>query len=211
MRKVIQALVFLSLPIIRGVLDPYWISIPRMGNLDNWKWLEIEAKLFPLFIAIILATIWISWLKRRRLRKVIAGSLVVISVLYLASVVGFAGKLYGLWKDHPFGKFLLPPYSGYYELAIAEFAQPYLIHLIAGVVVGGLFGILRYMSRNRLLTSYEIGLGFILGVMFGINVLYVVLGGLILAALWAWKDKEGKVAITPFLLVASYIILLTGI
>jgi len=182
-----------------------------MGNVDNWRWLEVSAMLLSVVIALILGFIGLSWARQKGLRRVVSLGVVIVCTLYLISVVGFATQLYSLWKDNPLGKFLLPPHSGYYYLAIGEFTRPYLIYILAGIGAGLIFWVLRLISRGRMLTSSEIGLVFLLGLMFGINVVFIILTGMVLAALWVGIRKETRVSITPFLILASYIILVAGI
>lgn len=203
------------LPLLRGILRPYWISIPTIGGVVQWRLIFIGALLFPTVATVILLLIGDSYRTRHRLMAVdIARGIGGIFLLYLGSVLYYGIRLYVLWNSTPLTRNFLWPRSNYYSLKIWEFTLPYLLYIGAGVIGAVLFFILYWVTRGRVVEKSEAILGFFLGLIHGperiVFVLFIAFG---LTVVWFLLKKfRGNPApalrVTPGLFIASYLVLL---
>ncbi len=206
------------LPIIRGILIPEWISIPRLGGVENWPILELEARLLPAVFVLLLSVNIREFLAKEELSiKLLKRCVLILLGIYLLTSGYFAARLYINYSKSDLGRYFLPPHSNYYFLNIKEYIWPYGLHLAAGLGAAGVFGILHLITNGRAVEKNEVLLGLFVGLVFGIsNTLYILMGAFAMAFIWMLAGvvrtkKSGLIRVTPFIFFISYIILAIGL
>jgi len=203
------------LPLLRGIIKPYWISYPLIGEVSQWWPLKIIAILLPLFAAMMLWQIAVNYQKEKLLpHKILDFSIRSVLLLDSLIIAFFAARLFLLWYDNPVGKHMLWGSNSYFLTKVWEFARIYLLYILTGLMIGLFFHILYRVTHGRVMERQEALLGVWLGLVHGPErIVAVVVGAFAVMVAWfiIQKIKKAEVTalrVTPGLFIASYIALI---
>lgn len=209
----VQILLY-SLPLLRGIVRPYVIYYPNIGEVSFWWLITVVGIGFPLFATVILLAIARSFQKDLLLSSQgIRRGIGAILFVFALSVSYVALQLFLLWYRNPVGQYFLWPHSSYYLVKVWEFARPYLLFIETGIVVGLFFFILYLFTHGRVMEKNEAFLGILLGIIHGPErIVLVLLLAFLLTVVWHGikrirKTPSPMLRVTPWLVVASYLVL----
>lgn len=128
------------------------------------------------------------------------------------------GYLYYHLSTHPVGKYLLPPYSDYFQNHAIQIVQPFLISVISALLIGGFFYVLIIITRGKGMGGGDVKLGAFMGIMLGFPNAFIALvlaffsGALVSVFLiTTGKKRFGNIIpFGPFLVLGSLIALFWG-
>lgn len=131
---------------------------------------------------------------------------------FLLAEITIAYQTYFFWKDHPLGKYLLPPHSAYFFLVLWRFALPFLLGIATGIILGVLFALLAKITRERLLDWLEVMIGVWMGVAIGWERSFAaIIFTLFLALLGCLFLRKRYLRLAPFLLIAMFMAMFSGL
>ncbi len=144
-----------------------------------------------------------------------------IATLFFVLIIVSIAKItliYISLKDHPIGKFLLPPHSDYFLRHSLLAAEPLTSGIIAAASLGLFFGLIIFITKGKGMGGGDLKLAIFMGLALGIASSIVALmvafisGSLVGIILVALKNKKINQTIPfgPFLSIGGVIALLWG-
>lgn len=172
---------------------PFSLSYPRIGS--DWVIVLWESRFFVFITAFLVFSIAFKlWQdseeeSQKIIRFAIGFTLLrYICMTLIVSVLVFFFLLYD-----PTGKYLLPPYSFFFQNLIAQYSYPYFLAILTGAGSGGLFFWLKKLSGGKLVNNTEVQTAFLLGLVLGLERgLIAILLTFFLAILIQLLDKVHK-------------------
>jgi leader peptidase (prepilin peptidase) / N-methyltransferase len=175
--------------------------------------------LFGLFVLVVLAVVFVVDWKSGLIPNKITYPATLFSIFFLISISAY--KSFIFYQDilaTPFGRYLMPPYSGYFWDNVARIWMQFAWSALAAVLISLIFVLIILLTRGRGMgwgdVKFVLFLGFALG--FPLSLLGVFLGFLIgalfaIILIFASKKKFGQtIPFGPFLSVGAAIALIWG-
>ncbi len=175
--------------------------------------------LFKIFFIVILVPIFITDLKTMLIPdRIILPSIVIGFVLGLLITLYKVIYLYNFLGSSSIGKYLLPPYSDYFQRHAFEILLPFLLAVLMAILIGGFFLSLIIITRGKGMGGGDVKLGAFIGLMLGFpQSLVAIIASFILGAVFsifliiAGKKSFGQaIPFGPFLVLGSLISLFFG-
>lgn len=189
-----------------------WQSILRSAILLS----DLVSKIF---FVVILMILFLTDLKKMFIPdRVVLPSIVIGAVLGLVITLLKITYLYYYLSLSPIGRKLLPPYSEYFQRHALMAAQPFLLSLLTGLVIGAFFYSLIIITRGKGMGGGDVKLGAFIGIMLGFPgalfalVLSFLTGAVFsIGLLFTGKKHFGQtIPFGPFLVIGSLIMLFWG-
>jgi hypothetical protein len=203
------------LPLLRGILKPFWLSYPPIGEVKQWWPLEYVVIMYPLLVACILWINGVWYFQTESLsREKILFSIRIFIYLFIAQCVFLAVRLFLIWYDNPVGKYLLWSPNSYYLIKLWEYARPFAVHVLAGITFGVFFWSLFKLTAGRVMERNEVLLGVLIGLIFGMErTLIIVVSAFAITVFWfiiqiIRHRQVIALRVTPGFFIASYLVLL---
>jgi prepilin signal peptidase PulO-like enzyme (type II secretory pathway) len=209
--------------IVSGLLIGFlfWQSFHLLPSLnkDFLSLIFILDIIFKTFFIAILIPLFITDLKDMFIPDRIMIPAIIISFIYLLfETILKIVFLYSLLSKNIIGKYLLPPYSDYFQQHALMSAQPLIGSIISGLLIGGFFLLLIIITRGKGMGGGDVKLGAFMGLSLGFpNSLIAVITAFIVGAIFSVvlllsKKKHFGQAIPfgPFLILGSLVALFWG-
>ncbi len=154
---ILIALVFFQSPLsIVSINNPWQLA------------LDLYDLIFKTFVIVILSVVFLTDLKKTIIPDRITYPAIVLSIILItADTIYKIVWLYLSLKFSTWGRFLLPPYSDYFQRHVLIAMEPFLGSLIMGFAVGLFFLLLILATRGRGMGGGDLKLGIFLGLVFG--------------------------------------------
>lgn len=198
----------------------FTIYNPSISLGTGFKFLIFIFELvFKIFFIIILATLFLTDLKKMFIPDRIVLPAIVIGIISLLGITLYKiGYLYYYLSLSPIGKKLLPPYSQYFQRHALITAESFLWSLLMGFLIGGFFLSLIIITRGKGMGGGDVKLGAFIGIMLGFPqalfalVLSFTTGAIFSIALIILGKKHfgQTIPFGPFLVLGSLIMLYWG-
>lgn len=210
------SLEYLLIEIILGILIGY-LFVQSFGNF-NFSILLFEL-ILKIFFIVILVILFLTDLKKMFIPdRIILPAILVGTVSLLTITIYKIGYLYYYLSQSPIGQKLLPPYSDYFQRHALITAQPFLLSLLIGALIGGFFYALIIITRGKGMGGGDVKLGAFIGIMLGFpNALLALILSFITGAIFSigliisGKKHFGQtIPFGPFLVIGSLITLFWG-
>ncbi len=205
--------------ILIGLL--FFVSVPsNFPSLPFAQMVLVLAQLaFRVFLTVVLGILLITDVKKGLLpdRITIPATLIALGYLVATSIFRVF-ILYVSLAHNQLGKYLLPPYSTYFQRHILIELTPLFLALSSAVLIGIFFIVLIVMTRGKGMGGGDVKLGILIGLALGfpesVFALFIsfMLGSLVGIGLIFLKKKRFNQTIPfgPFLAIGTYIIMLLG-
>lgn len=207
---------YLLTEIILGILIAY-LFVQSFSNFQFSVFiLEIVLKIF---FVVVLAILFLTDLKKMLIPDRIILPAILIGITSLLAITIYKiGYLYYYLSQSPIGQKLLPPYSDYFQRHVLISAQPFLLSLLIGALIGGFFLSLIIVTRGKGMGGGDVKLGAFIGIMLGFpNALLALILSFITGAIFSiglvisGKKHFGQtIPFGPFLVSGSLIALFWG-
>lgn len=168
---------------------------------------------------VFLAAILAFWIKHKTVNlKLLKIGIAITVILFIIENAYGTIVTYGLWKNDPVSRYLLPPYEKayFYQYAYFHFWRKDVMALLASLMWAGVLLIISKYSNNRILDKSDVSLGFFTAFAAGWPgfAVYITISLGLLAAyqiinVFVFK-KNGYVAITASLIASSLVVLFLG-
>jgi len=198
----------------------FQFSIFNFQSISNF---QFSMTLFNLalktFFVTVLVIITITDLKDTFIPdRVILPSLLVSFLALLAFTIYQIGLLHRTLTQTMLGRLLLPPHSDYFLRHSIYIAEPFLLSIFAGLLIGGFFLALIIITKGKGMGGGDVKVGALIGLVLGFSqgILAIMLAFMTGAAfsillILAKKKKIGEnIPFGPFLVLGSLIALFLG-
>lgn len=222
---------YLLTEIILGILIGY-LFVQSFGNFQfvfqtafgravlNFQFsILIFDLLFKIFFITVLAILFLTDLKKMFIPdRIVKPAIWIGAIALLAITLYKIGYLYYYLSQSPIGQKLLPSYSDYFQRHALATAQPFLLSLLMGALIGGFFYVLIIITRGKGMGGGDVKLGAFIGIMLGFpNALLALILSFITGAIFSiglvisGKKHFGQtIPFGPFLVLGSLITLFWG-
>lgn len=223
---------YLLTEIILGILIGY-LFVQSFGNFQPFDYFDfaqyrftqgkfsifIFDLLFKIFFITILAILFLTDIKKMFIPdRIVKPAIWIGAIALLAITLYKIGYLYYYLSQSPIGQKLLPPYSDYFQRHALATAQPFLLSLLTGALIGGFFYALIIVTRGKGMGGGDVKLGAFIGIMLGFpNALLALILSFIIGAIFSiglvisGKKHFGQtIPFGPFLVLGSLITLFWG-
>ena len=199
--------------IILGILISYLFA------QTQFSFITIPDLILKIFFIVILAILFITDLKKMFIPdRIIIPSIIIAITGFAAITVYKIAYLYYYLSQSVVGKLLLPPKSEYFQRHAFLIAQPYLLSLALGALIGGFFYSLIIITRGKGMGGGDVKLGAFIGLMLGFpNALLALVLSFLTGAVFsigliiAGKKHFGQtIPFGPFLVLGSLTALFWG-
>jgi prepilin signal peptidase PulO-like enzyme (type II secretory pathway) len=204
--------------IISYLFYTYSADLINYQNPYSYAILVFEL-IFKIFIIGVFAVVVITDIKKTIIPDRITYPAIVISFF---SLLFF--NLYQIWyiyyslSRNPIGRFLLPPYSDYFQIHALDFVFDFLISLATGIGLGLFFLTLILITKGKGMGGGDFKLSIFIGMVFGFPLALVqlmlsfLLGSIVgVGLLLARKKNFGQtIPFGPFLSIGGLITLFWG-
>lgn len=189
----------------------------QISNIKH-QILLIETLLNTFFI-VVLTALFLTDLKKMFIPdRIILPAIAVGTVSLFLLTIYKVGYLYYYLSQTPVGRYLLPPHSGYFQRHVLITAQPFLLSILMGLVIGGFFLSLIIVTRGKGMGGGDVKLGAFIGLMLGFpNALVALVLSFFTGAVFSiflillGKKHFGQtIPFGPFLVLGSLIMLYWG-
>lgn len=194
--------------------------IYNFQSIFNFKFsIFILDLLFKIFFITILASLFITDLKKMLIPDRISIPAIWVSLIYLVSITIFKiGYLYYYLSQDRIGKYLLPPHSDYFQRHALTTVQPLLGSIIMGLAIAGFFTLLIIITRGKGMGGGDVKLGGLIGLGLGFPLALVALmisfisGAItsLILVIFGRKNFGQSVPFGPFLVLGSLVALFWG-
>ncbi|MCL5784706.1 MAG: A24 family peptidase [Patescibacteria group bacterium] len=189
-------------------------------SVQNFQFLVFGLELiFKTFFITVLTVLFLTDLKKMFIPdRVILPSIIIGVVLNLIITITKIGFLHYALSQSAIGRLLLPPKSDYFQRHVLMIAEPFLLSLLMGILIGGFFLSLIIVTRGKGMGGGDVKLGAFIGVMLGFPqalfamVLSFLTGAVLSVGLvLVGKKSFGQtIPFGPFLVLGSLIMLFWG-
>lgn len=193
-------------------------SLPPLS--DPLKLILVSLELtFKTFFITILLSLFLTDFKKMLIPDRIILPAIIISIIYLIVLTLYKiGYLYIYLHNHPIGKYLLPPYSTYFQGQVFSRISDLVIHLGSGLILAAFFLLLIILTKGKGMGGGDVKLGLFMGIgMGGINSVIATTLSFLIGALFAIlliilgkKTFASVIPFGPFLVIGSLIALFWG-
>lgn len=219
---------YLLVEVIMGILVAFlfWqtfqnFHFPIRVNIQNIiaEVILLLELIFKTFFIVVLAILFLTDLKKMFIPdRIILPSIIFGIVLNLVITIAQVGYFYYLLSQTAVGKLLLPPHNPYFQRHAIEIAQPFVLSLLMGFLIGGFFWSLIIITRGKGMGGGDVKLGAFIGVMLGFpQALFALVLSFLTGAIFSiilllgGRKKFGQsIAFGPFLSLGSLIMLFWG-
>lgn len=221
---------YLIVEVVMGILVGFlfWQSFSNFQSFDSLLSLRIFDFQFLIFILeliikiffiVVLVVLFLTDLKKMFIPdRIILPSIVIGVILGTVSILLKIGYFYYLLSQSAIGKLLLPPHSEYFQRHAIEMAQPFLLSILMGLLIGGFFYGLIVVTKGKGMGGGDVKLGAFLGLILGFP---YALGALMLAFITGAVFSIGLIILGkkhfgqtipfgPFLVLGSLVMLFWG-
>ncbi|MDO8619689.1 MAG: prepilin peptidase [Candidatus Daviesbacteria bacterium] len=206
----------LEYPIIEIVLGAL---IAYLFVQTQFSFVTVLDLILKIFFIVILAVLFLTDLKKMLIPdRVIIPSIYIGLVGLVTVTIIKIGYLYYYLSQSAIGRLLLPPHSEYFQRHAFTIAEPLLLGILMGLLIGGFFFSLIIITKGKGMGGGDVKLGAFIGIMLGfpLSLLALILSfitgavfsvGLIIAG----KKRFGQtIPFGPFLVLGSLIALFWG-
>jgi len=178
--------------------------------------LELILKIF--FITVLAVVFITDYRKMFIPDRIILPSIVTLLIFSSVLVIVKIGYLYYYLSQHNIGKYLLPPFSDYFQRHAFMVLEPFIYSILMGATVASFFFGLIVITRGKGMGGGDVKLGGFLGLMLGFPLSLVALfASFLIGAIFSvllivmGKKHFGQtIAFGPFLVIGSLIALFWG-
>lgn len=175
--------------------------------------------IFKVFFITVLLSLFLTDLKKMLIPDRIIVPSIIISIIYLIFLTLYKiGYLYIYLHNHPIGKYLLPPYSTYFQGRVFFHLEDFMTHLGAGFILAAFFLLLIILTKGKGMGGGDVKLGLFMGIALGgINSVIATMLSFLIGAAFSivliilGKKSFGQVIpFGPFLVIGSLLALFWG-
>lgn len=214
---------YLLVEVITGILVAFlfwqYFGLYKILTFNPQFIFTILELLLKVFFITALVSLFITDLKQMLIPNRIIIPCLYIGFFYslLLTVCKIAFLYYGLYQT-TIGKFLLPPYTDYFQRHALLISQPLFESLIMGAIIGGFFMLLIIITKGRGMGGGDVKLGAFMGLMLGfpqslIAIMLAFLSGAIFSIfliIFGKKHFGQVIPFGPFLVLGSLISIFWG-
>src|SRR3989344_1905698 len=212
-----------AVEIISGILIGYlfflsYSTLPELSDPLKLILFSLELVFKIFFITVLLSLFLTDYKKMLIPDRIILPSIIISAIFIFVINLYKVAYLYIYLQSHPIGKYLLPPYSSYFQDRVLSNIQDLFTHIGAGLGLGTFFLLLILLTKGKGMGGGDVKLGMFMGIALGpINTIIATTLAFFTGAIFSIfliLVKKGSlksvVPFGPFLVIGSLVALFWG-